>query len=222
MLTLALDTSRALGTVGLGEGERLLAETVIGVRATHSETVLPEVERLFELADRDRAELEAVVVGEGPGSFTGLRIGAALAKGICFGTGRRLHAFSSLSAVAAGTGAEGSLCVLFQAREDEVYAAGYRAGEPWDADFGPEVAAVDAVLERVGGAGSWTFAGDGAVRHRAVIEEAGGRVLPVHLGVPRASALLWLLGARPEESRVDAPEGWEPRYVRASGAERGV
>ncbi len=101
MLQLALETSTAWGGVALAEDGALLAESTLDVRATHSETVLPEIDRLMQRCQRDVAALASVVVGAGPGSFTGVRIAASIAKGLCFARGLPLYAYSSLSALAA-------------------------------------------------------------------------------------------------------------------------
>lgn len=125
MLSLALETSTRLGSVAVGRDGELLAESSLSVRAAHSETVLPEVRRLLERCSVAPRELARVVVGAGPGSFTGVRIAASLAKGLCAATGAELTAFSGLAAVAAGTGMAGDVCVLLDARRDEVYAAAW-------------------------------------------------------------------------------------------------
>lgn len=220
MLSLALDTSTRLGSVALAEGERLLGESSLSVRATHSETVMPEVRRLLRRAHRSAGDLDRVVVGAGPGSFTGVRIAASLAKGLCAATGAELAAHSSLAAVAAGTGLGGRICVLFDARRGQVYAAAYEETPPVSPSLGPLAAPVEDVLGRLP-PGPWTFAGGGARVHREALEgREGGRVLPFPHDAPRASALLALARAAPEAGRVDDPAAWEPQYVRASGAER--
>ncbi len=187
------------------------------MRATHSETVLDEVARVLERAGRRPNELERIVVGAGPGSFTGVRIASALGKGLRHALDLPLFAYSSLRTVAASAGIA-PLCALFDARRDEVYAAAYEdpAGAPI---FEPAVAPIDESLSRVEALGCRTFAGEGAIRHRPEIEVRGGKVLAAHLGVPRASALLWLADRLPA-GRVEDPGPWEPGYVRASGAER--
>lgn len=221
MIRLALDTSTSLGAVALAAGEELLAESLLSVRATRSETVMPEVDRLLRLAGRRREELSAVVVGSGPGSFTGVRIAASLAKGLCFARGIPLFAYPSLLAVAAATGLEGAVCALFDARRGEVYAAAYRRFAPPEAELGPAALPADELLERLDPSG-WTFAGEGALLHRDAIRARGGRVLPPHLAPPRAAALLWLASVCPEAGRVEDPAGWEPAYARRSGAARAL
>lgn len=161
MLRLALDTSTRLGSVALGEDGRLLAESLLSVRATHSETVLPEVDRLLAAAGRREADVGSVVVGAGPGSFTGVRIAAALAKGFRFGREVSLYAYSSLLAVAAGTGLAGRVCAMFDARRGEVYAAAYRSLDPPEAELEPATLPVEALLDALE-PGDWWFAGEGA------------------------------------------------------------
>ena len=222
MLTLAMETGGELGSVALGTDEELLAESLLSVRATHSETVMPEVDRLLGRAECGRDEIDAVVVGAGPGSFTGVRIAASLAKGLCFGTDRQLFAYSSLLAAAAGTGLPERVVACFDARRREVYAAAYDRVVPGGAARGPEVTDVETLVEGLpGGAESWTWAGSGADRHREEIEAAGGRVVPPHVGTPRAGSLLWLVRRHRAAGLVDEASTWEPEYVRRSSAWRG-
>ena len=222
MLTLAFDTSTRLGGIAVSRDGRLVAETSLSVRATHSETVLPVVERLLERAGEGPDALDSVVVGAGPGSFTGVRIAAALAKGLCAACEADLYAYSSLAAVAVETDAAVPVCVLFDARRDQVYAAAWRAAPPASPVLPPTAAALDEVLGALGPLERWSFAGEGARRYGDRIEEAGGRVLPPTHDYPRASGLLELLRRSPRAGRVEHRRDWEPTYVRASGAERGV
>lgn len=222
MLRLALETSSLLGGVGLADGDTLLAESSLSVRAAHAETVLPEVERVLERAGREVDDVGEVVVGSGPGSFTGLRIGAALAKGLCAATGAGLRAYSSLAALAAATALPGRLCVLAEARRREVYAAAFATVRPLDVRFGPGVMPVEEALDGLDAPGEWSFAGTGAFRHRDAVEARGGRVLSLLHRQPRVGGLLELAVEQPAAGRVAEPSGWEPEYVRSSGARRGV
>jgi tRNA threonylcarbamoyladenosine biosynthesis protein TsaB len=162
------------------------------------------------------------VVGGGPGSFTGLRIAAATAKGIVQALGVPLYAYSGLLAAAvSGWGAEREVCALFDARRRDVYAACYRFGDGVQAVMEPTALPLDELLARFAAGRPPLFVGEGAVLHREEIERLpGARVMPPQLGVPRASALVWLATRAPELGRVDDAPGWEPDYVRASGAER--
>ena len=220
VLSLALETSTGLGSIAVGRDGSLISECALAVRTTHSETVLDEVARMLARARLAAADIERVVVGSGPGSFTGVRIAASLAKGWCHARDVPLFAYSSLRSVAASAGRE-RVCALFDARRGEVYAAAYAAG-PLDAPLhGPAACDIDRWLGGLDDPGSWSFAGEGAIRHRALIEDRGGSVLPPFLGVPRAGALLWL-AERVPAGRIADIDAWEPLYVRSSGAERQV
>lgn len=218
MLSLALETSTALGGIALGRGDTLIAECALAVHATHSETVLDEVDRMLARARVGAGDIERVIVGAGPGSFTGVRIAASLAKGWCHATSVPLFAYSSLRAVAAVAGCD-RVCALFDARRGEVYGAAFADGPLGAPERGPAACTIECWIGGLEASGSWSFAGEGAIRHRAAIEARGGRVLPPFLGIPRAGALLWLAERLPA-GRVADFEAWEPRYVRASGAER--
>ncbi|HEX7091377.1 MAG TPA: tRNA (adenosine(37)-N6)-threonylcarbamoyltransferase complex dimerization subunit type 1 TsaB [Longimicrobiales bacterium] len=221
---LAIDTSTSLGSAAVGRGDRLLAEVTVGVHARHSESLLPAIDFALRSAGITAAELAAVVVGGGPGSFTGVRVAGATAKGLVRALGIPLFAYSGLLAVAAGAGAGGApVCALFDARRGEVYAACYRFPDEGGIEtlLVPQAAALPNVLERLA-APAPLYAGDGALRYRAAIEAAGGRVAPPYLAVPRAAALLWLADAAPDAGRVETPADWEPEYLRSAGAARGV
>ncbi len=220
MVMLALDTSTSIGSIALERDGEVIVESSLDVRATHSETVLPEIDRLMITTGVSPEDLTAVVVGSGPGSFTGVRIAASLAKGICFAGGAELFAYSSLAAVAAGTGAEGPVCALFDARRGQVYAGGYRVSGVLEELFAPMVAPLEEVLELVSPGHAWTFAGDGADPGAEAIRRAGGRLASRDLWYPRASALVRLARLSPEWGRVVDPRQWQPEYVRLPAAQR--
>jgi tRNA threonylcarbamoyladenosine biosynthesis protein TsaB len=220
VLTLGLDTSTGTGSIALGLEERVLVESRLSVQAVHSESVLPEIDRLVESAGFGPADIGRVVVGSGPGSFTGVRIAAALAKGIRAATGAELFAFSSLAAIAAGSEAPGLVCAAIDARRGQVYAAGYDLRSGLVQRFGPVAEPFDAVLVRLEPPADWTLAADipEPLRQRARL--GGVEVLRAAAGEPRATSLLRLVSQVPELGYVELPESWEPGYVRASSAER--
>jgi len=128
---LAIDTSTLTASAAIVRGEQVIDEHVRNT--THSEELMPMIARLCERAGIAPAALDAVAVGAGPGSFTGLRIGMATAKGIAFAAGRPLWAVSSLAALAfaavrRGVADPGDLVVpVLDARRSELYAGWYRA-----------------------------------------------------------------------------------------------
>jgi len=218
---LAIETSTTIGSVALGDGAGVLAEVVLGEQSRHAEAVAPAVDTALKLAGRSLDGLDGVVVGGGPGSFTGVRVGGATAKGLVRALGVPLYAYSGLLALAASVSQEAAVCALFDARRGEVYAACYRLGDEVDTLLQPGVAHLDQVLDAVA-AHDPVYAGDGAWRYAEVIEGRGGRPVAPHRGVPRASALLWLADRWPDLGRVADPAAWEPAYLREPGARRGV
>jgi tRNA threonylcarbamoyladenosine biosynthesis protein TsaB len=239
---LALDSSTSLGSVAVGDARGVYGEVTRNVAGGHSSALLPAVQQVMEAAGLTPRELAAVVVGGGPGSFTGLRVAAATAKGMIQALHIPLLAYSGLLATAASAwAAPGPVCALFDARRRDVYAACYtfrergtgsgeegteaagaRPASPFPTTiFPPTALAIDEVVERFRAGEAPLFVGEGALLHREVLEgELGAAVGPAQLAAPRASALIWLAVHAPELGRVDDPTAWEPEYVRASGAER--
>ena len=130
-LTLAVETATGCGSVALTRGGladgRVLAEYTLQPEVVHSRRLLGLVEHLMAATGTAWADLEAVAVSRGPGSFTGLRIGMAAAKGIALATGRPLVGVPTLDALAAQAwGADGQLCCVLDARKGQMYAAFYR------------------------------------------------------------------------------------------------
>ena len=106
MLVLGIDSSAGPASAALVEDGRLLGEFYIHTKQTHSQTLLPMVQELLACAGRSCGDLEGIAVSHGPGSFTGVRIGVACAKGIAFAGGFPCAGVSTLEAIAFG-GARG-------------------------------------------------------------------------------------------------------------------
>lgn len=214
---LGIEAATPTGGAAVARDGVLLAEVTLGLTTRHSELLLPGIDFVLHAAGVGRAELDGIVVGAGPGSFTGVRIAAATARGLAAALHIPLFAHSSLAAVAAGarTG-DRPVCALFDARRGEVYAGCYRfADGRMDVLLAPAALPLATVLERVAPYQP-LFAGDGAVRYAARLPVAP---LPPLLAPPRAAALLWLQQLDPDAGRVRAVAGWEPAYLRESGAE---
>lgn len=220
---LALDSSTSTGSVAVGDRGGILAEVVRDVAGGHSSALLPAVDQVMSAAGLKPRDLAGVVVGEGPGSFTGLRIAGATAKGMLQALRVPLYGYSGLLATAASAwSAAGPVCALFDARRRDVFAGCYRFGGGVEVVMGPEALSLEVLVERFRGEDHPPlFVGEGALQHAAELErELGARVGPAHLALPRASALVWLTFAAPELGLVEDPGAWEPEYLRASGAER--
>jgi len=173
---------------------------VLGERASRAVRVLADAEELLEHAGAEPRELNRLVVGTGPGSFTGVRMGLAAARGLAFALDLRLAGVSTLDALAAG--APGALPVVDAGRR-EVFTL---------VDGNPAVAAPGELRLEPG----TTCVGDGAVRYREVLEALGATSLPRDSGLllPRAGFHVVF------SSDTGAPETVEPLYLRLPDAER--
>lgn len=211
---LALDTATAPGGVAVGAGGVVLAEVVLGIATRHSELLIPAIDFTLRIADVGLDEVDAIVCGAGPGSFTGVRIAAATAKGLAHARGVPLYACSSLLASAVAAGAfDRPVCALFDARRGEAYAGCWGPAEPGIGVLLEPTAGL--VTDIVASLGSHDplYTGDGADRNRQAVERAGGRVTVASHGC--AGALIRLCAGGIGCDRVPDPAHWEPTYMRA-------
>jgi len=144
---LAIDTSSELASVALMHAGRITADEKSGVQ-THSQTVLPIVQRLLAQAGISLRECDAIAFGAGPGSFTGVRTACGVAQGLAFGAGLPLIPVVTLLAMAQACRAAcdaSDVLVLLDARMEEVYWAQYRYENGWQAVSEPALAAASAV-----------------------------------------------------------------------------
>jgi tRNA threonylcarbamoyl adenosine modification protein YeaZ len=200
--------------------------------------MVPSIVEVMTAVGVSRREIDGVVVGAGPGSFTGLRIAAACAKGLAYTLGLPLWAISSLAAGAVsdlvmpwGAGPEGWWAdptaagsdrryVLFDARGERVYAACYDVTGQTVQERIPGYPTTVTELLAAPGLEGVGFAGDAAERHRHRFLAAGRVVLGAPAGTPTADALIALLAQSPDRTPVADVPRWEPQYLKASSAER--
>ena len=124
MKILGLDSTANICTAAISDDNRLVAEFTVNVGNTHSETLLPLIEQMLKLSNTDINEIELFATSVGPGSFTGVRIGAATVKGLAFGKNIPLCEVSTLEALAENlTAFNGILCPVINARRMQVYNA---------------------------------------------------------------------------------------------------
>ena len=217
---LALDTSGPVGSVAVSSGVDVLARDIMVRRAEHASGLIPTIDRVLEESGVDRSELEGVLVGEGPGSFTGVRVAAATAKGLSRGLSVPLWAISSLAAAAMAVDQGAVRYALFDARAERVYGACYGVGgAKVQTLVSPHAGELRDVLAGEVPPGA-VFVGEASEKHRGVIEGAGFAVMASVDDVSLADGLVRFMAVHPELAPVDHVDSWEPRYVRASSAER--
>ncbi len=218
---LVLDTSSSACVLALYRGDECFEASREAGR-THGQILLPLVESLVGEADLTLARLELIVLGQGPGSFTGLRIGVGVAQGLAFGLGIPVAQVSSLAALALQArrvhGADHVIAAL-HARADEVFAGTYAASGDLIQAVGPETvgAVVDLDLDP---ATNWFGAGDGWQLHELFEGKLGREVPFVEQMVPSADDLLALGRAAHVSGASRSADLVTPVYLREQVAER--
>ena len=223
-MLLALDTSTRQASVAVCQAQRVLAQACQEV-TTHSEGLLPLIDTVMNQAGCRVEDLEAVVCGRGPGSFTGLRIGMATAKGICLAAEKPLVCVSSLlplgAAAARTAGDDALVAAVLDARRSEVFCALFRGCK---AAGDERVLAPDALVvylrEQADGE-ELVLAGDGALLYQDLLLAGlpeGARLAPEGCHQIQASYLAQAAWPRLAAGETDDLPGAEPLYIRPSDA----
>jgi tRNA threonylcarbamoyladenosine biosynthesis protein TsaB len=220
---LAIETATPHGSVALVAGDALLAEAALPAGRQASETILGAVMGLFRDSGSRPGDATHVAVSAGPGSFTGLRVGMAAAKGFCFGWGVPIVPVPTLHALALRFPAEGvTLCPVLDARKKQVYAALFRWGGGQCSRLSPDMAIAPAELAGKLPDGTVFFCGDGAGPFAPVFRERlGPRAVfaAPGEGFPRAGTVGLLAARLLRQGTAGDAGGTVPFYVRPSEAE---
>lgn len=225
MRILAIESSSLVASVAIVEDGVTLAEYTANFKMTHSQTLLPMIDSMGSLFGIDLASIDAIAVSGGPGSFTGLRIGSATAKGLGLALNKPLIHVPTLDGTAYNLfGASGLICPVMDARRNQVYTGIYRFEKEFQVvmeqdamDMGELIEKLNAMGERV------IFLGDGVPVHEKMITEkmtVPFDFAPAHVNRQRASAIA-ALGARYfAEGKIQDAAEHGPDYLRKSQAER--
>jgi tRNA threonylcarbamoyladenosine biosynthesis protein TsaB len=230
LLILAIDSSTPVAGIALLDEEKLIREEFINYKKTHSETLMPMIDNILRDCDRSLADLSALAVTIGPGSFTGLRIGLAAVKGLSLAASKPVVCLSTLDVLAHNIAFSDTLvCPLLNARKQEVYTAFYNNRDFYPQRLTEEIACspqefVAMALEKARESGKEriTLLGDGFYPYREYFaEKLGNRLLvaPSHLMLLRASTLGSLAMKRVVNGDFDEIVTMRPRYIRLSEAE---
>jgi tRNA threonylcarbamoyladenosine biosynthesis protein TsaB len=220
-LILSLETAAGCGSVALTRGGaqngRLIAEAAVHAETSHSRQLLSSVEWVMQAAGVSWNDLDAVAVSIGPGSFTGLRIGLAAAKGIVFAAGKPLIAVPTLDAVALSCPLlDCPLWCVMDARKQEVYAACYGADRQQTSvaeAIRPELLAAKIRPPAV-------VAGPGLTAyHQLFAHLEGVQLIPPALSSLSAAKIGLIAAERLERGEISDPASAVPLYVRPSEAE---
>lgn len=225
---LAFDTSSPRGSVALARDRTVLARAVLPHQGQHASQLMPAVDGVLARSGVTMGEVQGVVVGEGPGSFTGVRVAAATAQGLARALNLPVWGVPSLAAAALSRSRDRDssvpgpllpstwdpwpIYILFDARADRVYGACYRVKGGLETVVEPHGGTISDILDSPLSRGV-RFAGSGAVAHREVLEAAGHSVAEDNEGEPTADGLLRYLALESPAPKEDAG-GWEPLYIR--------
>ena len=227
---LALDSSGLVASVAVVEGDafgsNLLAEYTVNYKKTHSQTLLPMLDEIVRMTELDLQTIDAIAVAAGPGSFTGLRIGSATAKGLGLALSKPLVAISTLDALAYNLyGTDKLICPLMDARRNQVYTGVYEfCGRELKRLIEPAAMDISEMRRDV------IFLGDGVPVYRNRLVEIwlamffvhGNQYAfaPAHLNKQRAGAVGTLALRYLQEGKTQTAAEHRPDYLRLSQAER--
>lgn len=240
MIIVALESSGLVASAAIMQDDRLVAEYTMNNKKTHSQTLLPMLDEIVRSAELDKNDIDAIAISAGPGSFTGLRIGSATAKGLGLALDKPLVEVSTLAGLAYnlyGT-RDAVICPIMDAKRGEVYSGIYEF-TPADPDCfgtGAEAPAVFTplneesagpltdVIDQLNKLGSHViFIGDAVPVYPDVIRErikVPYSFAPAHLSRQRAGAVAALAMEYLKQGRTVSAADHAPTYLRMSQAER--
>ena len=225
MLILAFETSAKAGSVALLDGQTLLAESYQNTGLTHSQTVMPMAETVLKSCGYTPKDVQAVAVAAGPGSFTGVRIGVAAAKGFAWGGELPCYGVSTLEAMALQLGVHnGFVLPVMDARRAQVYNALFRAKDAYLERICPDRAiSLEDLGKEIKNLSEPVFlVGDGSILcYNTLKETVPGLILPPEHRMHQRAVGVGLAALRMIAEGLPGDAGaLEPNYLRLSQAER--
>ena len=217
-MKLALDTTLSSGSIALAHEDRIIYSAFFDIRITHSETLMPAIDHALKFCGSGRGELQEVHVCSGPRSFTGLRIGLATAKGIAFGLGIPLFAWSSLELAALGASGLGkSILAVIDAKMKEVYCAVYDS--LLKELIAPQVVKPELLLDLP--VDDFILCGSGTELVKPILEQASRKFLQLDplFYIPNAGGMFSLGKKLPHKLSPQDLVNLEPLYIRESTAQ---
>lgn len=225
MRILGIESSSLVASVAVVTDDVMTAEYTVNFKKTHSQTLLPMIDEVVKMLGMELDSVDGIAVSGGPGSFTGLRIGSATAKGLGFAMKKPLIHVPTVDAMAYNLfGSDRLICPIMDARRNQVYTGLYHCRE--ELEVVKEQCAMDMkeLIRELDERGEPViFLGDGVPVYRPVIEEmikTAYLFAPAHMNRQRAGAVAALGAKYLVEGNVTAAEDFGPDYLRKSQAER--
>lgn len=234
MRILGLDSSGLVASVAIVEDDNMLAEYTVNYKKTHSQTLLPMLDEIAKMIELDMSTIDAIAVAAGPGSFTGLRIGSATAKGLGLALDKPLISVPTVDGLAYNLyGNRDMVCPLMDARRNQVYTGLYEFVECCDNNeytmtmqsVLPQCAVgIDEIVAKINELNRpVVFLGDGVAVFKTYIAEsctAPYSFAPAHMNKQRASAVASLGLVYAAAGKLESAADHRPDYLRLSQAER--
>lgn len=233
MKIIALDSSGLVASAAIVEDDILIGEYNIQYKKTHSQTLLPMLDELKKMVELDLSTIDAISLAKGPGSFTGLRIGSATAKGLGFALQIPIIEIPTLDGLACNMyGTDKLVCPIMDARRNQVYTGVYEFVKTQDSPvtYGLKVlteqcaVSIEEIAEICNGYGREViFLGDGVpvfTDKLAELMKVPYGFAPAHMNRQRAAAFGILASTYYKEGKMVPADKHAPEYLRLSQAER--
>lgn len=225
MRILALDSSGLVATVAIIDEDQTIAEYTVNYKKTHSQTLLPMLDEIVKMTEFSLEEIDAIAVAGGPGSFTGLRIGSATAKGLGLALDKPLIHIPTVDGLAYNLfGNKGLICPIMDARRNQVYTGIYRFETEFEVVEEQMAISVSELMEKLNAYGEdVTFLGDGVPVYEEMLKngmKVPYRFAPPHMNRQRAGAVAALAVSYFRKGKVESAASHQPDYLRLSQAER--
>ena len=226
MKVLGIDSSGMVASIAVVEDMQMLGEYTINYKKTHSQTLLPMLDEVAKMIELDLADIDVIAVAAGPGSFTGLRIGSATAKGLGLALKKPLVSVPTLEGIAFNfCGSDKVICPMMDARRSQVYTGIYEFDGNTLRKVEDQMAVpVEEILEKLNTIGKEVvLAGDGVPVYMEQIEKylkVPYLIAPAHLNRQRAGAVAVLGMQYAKEGITETAMEHQPDYLRLSQAER--
>ncbi len=237
MKILGIDTSGLVGAVAVADGDLLVSQFSVQYKTTHSEILMPMLQDICEKIHLDLSTIDAIAVSKGPGSFTGLRIGSATAKGLALALDKPIIPIPTVDAIAYNLyGVEKIICPLMDAKRNQVYTGLYTfiprtpEGKSNERTFDMQViheqfaTSVEDIVEKLNAIGKpVVLLGDGVPAYHDKLEEllkVPYSIAPFHQNRQSGAALVALAMQYAKEGRMISSDEFAPEYLRLSQAER--
>ena len=226
MKIIAIDSSGLVASVAILDDENLIAEYTINYKKTHSETLLPMLDEIKSMTNLDLSEIEAIAVAKGPGSFTGLRIGSATAKGLAYSLNVPVVSMPTVDALSYNAyGTDYLICPIMDARRDQVYTGLYEFSDGIHNTVMEQIPmGIKELCEKLNTMNKKVmFLGDGVPVYKDVIEgelKVPYLFAPLNMNRQRASSLGLLALEYIKAGKTETAFDHKPEYLRLSQAER--